>query len=132
MKRLLVIAALTVASSSWADIPPPNLASCARSRAGANCVTDDGEAGLCQKSKCSRFDYSQGFPPRVVYYDCLMCVASASTVQATASAPASAPMTGHAPAAGTTSDSWGVMPGAVVALGLLLAGVLARRRMQSA
>jgi hypothetical protein len=135
MKRLLVTAVLAVASSSWADIPPPNLEACAGRRAGVSCVTEDGEAGSCQKSKCSRLDYSKGFPPRVVQYDCMMCVASASAVRATASTPAFAPTTEHAqavaPAAGTRSNTW-VMPGAVVALGLLLAGVLARRRMASA
>jgi hypothetical protein len=124
MKRLLVTAVLAVASSSWADIPPPNLEACAGRRAGVSCVTEDGEAGSCQKSKCSRLDYSKGFPPRVVQYDCMMCVASASAVRATASTPAFAPTTEHA-------NTW-VMPGAVVALGLLLAGVLARRRMASA
>jgi len=135
MKRFLVTAVLAIASSSWADIPPPNLEACTGSRAGASCVTEDGEAGTCQKSKCSRLDYSKGFPPRVVQYDCMMCVASAAAVQSTASTPAFAPTTERAqavvPATGTLSNTW-VMPGAVVALGLLLVGLMARRGLRSA
>ena len=71
-------AALTlIACAAWADIPPPNSSSCRDAKPGAKCKSDEGKAGTCAKSTCSRNDYSEGPPPKSVSYECLVCATAA-------------------------------------------------------
>jgi len=130
MKRLLFTAVLAVASSSWADVVPPNLSDCQSRQAGASCETDNGEAGTCQPSTCSRNDYSNGIPPTSVEYECLLCTVSAPPEATRAATPAPAPAA-TSPLPPEKKSSCAAMPGAPLALGLVLVG-LARRRKRSA
>jgi hypothetical protein len=138
MKRFLLVAVLAVASSTWADVLPPNLLGCQSRQAGASCKMESGEAGTCQPSTCSRNDYSNGIPPSVVDYECLLCTASAAPAPEPATAPTPAPAPAPAavqevsPLPEKKSTSCAAMPGAPLALGLVLVGGLARRRKRSA
>lgn len=116
MRPLLLCATLLLASTTWADIPPPDTSSCRDKQAGAACQTDEGKAGTCEASKCSRLDYSNGTPPSSVEYECLRC--AATTAQAPEPKPA------------TTSCS--AVPGPWLAATALWAGWLSRRKRRSA
>jgi uncharacterized protein (TIGR03382 family) len=111
MKRLLLSAALLLASASWADIPPPDTATCGDKQAVATCETDEGKSGTCQQSKCSRLDYSNGTPPTSVEYDCLKCAADTAK---------------------PSGNGCSAVPGAPLAATALLAGWLSRRRSRGA
>ncbi|XXF76316.1 hypothetical protein P2318_25105 [Myxococcaceae bacterium GXIMD 01537] len=124
MKKLLLTAVLTLASTSLADIAPPDSEPCINAKVGAACTKDDGAPGTCQEAKCTRNDYSQGVPPRAVEYDCLKCAAAQATPDAASPATASTPE--------KKSGSCAAMPGAPLALGALWAGWLARRRTRAA
>jgi hypothetical protein len=132
-KRLLLVAALSLASSARADIPPPNMEGCFNQEAGAKCKTDSGDDGTCQKKTCSRRDYSNGVPPGSIDYDCLLCVAgpAPSTPPASTPAESNAPAT-STPAATTKGNSCAAMPGESLGLMVLVAGWLARRRNRNA
>jgi hypothetical protein len=62
-KGLLLLAAITLASTARADIPPPNMEGCHGKQAGAKCTTDSQRDGTCKQERCSRLDYSNGEPP---------------------------------------------------------------------
>ena len=72
----LAIATVLMASFAWADIPPMNSSGCHGAKAGSKCKTDASEPGTCVKSTCSRNDYSDGPPPKLVPYECLVCTAT--------------------------------------------------------
>ncbi|HEX8437138.1 hypothetical protein, partial [Archangium sp.] len=97
-KRLLLLAALSLASSALADVPPPNMEGCYNQEAGAKCKTDNGADGTCQKKTCSRLDYSNGVPPGSIDYDCLLCAASGP---GPSTPPASTPVESNASAPST-------------------------------
>jgi hypothetical protein len=132
MKRLLFTAVLAVASSSWADVAPPNLSDCRGREAGASCKTDNGEEGTCRPDTCSRNDYSNGVPPTSVEYECLLCTVSAPPEATPAATPAPAAGQATSPLPPEKKSSCAAMPGAPLALGLVLVGGLARRRKRSA
>jgi hypothetical protein len=78
-----------------ADLPPPNVAPCNGKSVGDTCTTDDGKAGACQSSTCSKLDYSHGTPPSSVSYPCVQCTAGAAPSGSTsASNSASTPTEG--------------------------------------
>jgi hypothetical protein len=74
--RALAAATALFACLAWADIPPKDSQSCRDAKAGAKCKTDEHKAGTCVKSTCSRNDYSEGPPPKLVAVECLVCVTS--------------------------------------------------------
>lgn len=128
MKKMFLVAVFAVASSAWADVPPPNSSGCNGQQASSSCKTDDGRSGVCQSDTCSRLDYSHGTPPTSVEYDCLRCVVQSSgTPDAGTSGASQDPQ-------GTPGKKSGcaAMPGAPLGLGALVAGVLARRRKRAA
>jgi hypothetical protein len=133
-QRLLLLTALALSSIARADIAPPDLAQCADEQAGAKCTTDSGRDGTCQQLKCSRLDYSNGVPPDSVEYDCLQCVVSAPRPPPSSS-PASAEFlsaTAPTPAPATKAMSCTAMPGMSLALTVLVAGWLSRRKSRGA
>jgi hypothetical protein len=68
-----------VALVAWADIPPRDTGGCrGDAKAGAACKTDDGKAGTCATSTCSRKKYVPGQPLTFVNVDCLKCVVGAA------------------------------------------------------
>jgi uncharacterized protein (TIGR03382 family) len=121
MKRFLA-AALLLSSTAWADIAPPNLSGCRDKEAGATCETDDARSGICQKSTCSRNDYSNGPPPKVVDYECLQC-APANTSHTTDTTVHTTPIPTQGKSSGCTTA-----PGAPLALLVLVSGGLLYRR----
>jgi hypothetical protein len=123
LKQILLPAAILLASSAWADLPPPDTSGCSGQQANASCETDDKKSGTCQTSKCSRLDYSQGTPPGTIEYDCLKCAASPASPGP--SAPASTD-TGKARAGCAAA------PGVPLALAALLAGGLIRGKRRRA
>jgi hypothetical protein len=76
MSRAFLFAGLTVGSLALADVAPPDLSGCQGRDAGAACQRDDGSAGTCTRQTCTRNDYSEGPPPKVVEYECLQCKAT--------------------------------------------------------
>lgn len=72
MRRAVVLAML-FAGVALADIPPSDTSGCNGKQAGEACKRDDGSAGACAKSTCSRNDYSNGPPPTQVQYECVRC-----------------------------------------------------------
>lgn len=133
-QRLLLLAAIFLSSLARADIAPPYPEPCAGEQAGASCLTDSGSDGTCQWRKCSRLDYSNGVPPVSVEYDCLQCIAVAPLAMPStrASAAESRSTTAPAPVPATKGLGWTVMTWASLALAVLMAGWLSRRRSQSA
>jgi hypothetical protein len=77
MTRAMWVVVL-LAGVAWADIAPSDVSGCNGKSAGDSCKRDDGSAGSCAKSTCSRNDYSNGPPPTQVSYECLLCGAAAS------------------------------------------------------
>jgi hypothetical protein len=71
--RRAVLAVTFLAGVALADIPPSDTSGCNGKAAGDSCKRDDGSAGACAKSTCSRNDYSNGPPPTQVQYECLRC-----------------------------------------------------------
>jgi hypothetical protein len=130
-KRLLLVAALALASSAQADVPPPNMDGCRGEQPGANCKTDRGSDGTCHKQTCSRLDYSRGIPPGSVDYDCLLCLEGPATPPAPPPAESNASAT-PTPAATPKGNSCAAMPGESLGLMVLVAGWLARRRNRNA
>ena len=128
MKYFIVIATFLAATTALADVPPPNSTQC-NGTAGGACKTDDSKDGSCQKSTCSKLDYSHGTPPTSVDYDCVICVEGAVV------APVDSD-TGTAASGGTKSTSssskCSVAPtGAPAAGWLMLLGIaflVSRRR----
>jgi hypothetical protein len=112
MSRLLFAALCAGAAVALADVPPPDLGGCSGKTAGASCQKDDGSAGTCADSTCTRNDYSEGPPPKQVDYPCLKCVAGAAP-------------TPTSPPPEKKSGSCAVAPGPGLAA---LALLLARRR----
>jgi MYXO-CTERM domain-containing protein len=135
-KRLLLVAALTLASSARADVPPPNMEGCYSQEPGAKCKTDSGGDGTCQKQTCSRLDYSKGVPPGSIDYDCLLCIAGPATPPASTPAKSNAPApttpATATPATAAKGNSCSAMPGESLGLLVLVAGWLARRRNRNA
>jgi len=133
-QRLLLLAALFLSPLAWADIAPPPRESCEDARAGARCLTGSGSGGTCQWRKCSRLDYSNGVPPVSVEYDCLQCIAVAPLAMPSTRASAAESLSTTAPASvpATKGLGWTVMPWAALALAVLVATWLSRRRSQSA
>ncbi|MBE2253917.1 MAG: hypothetical protein IAE78_30590 [Myxococcus sp.] len=78
-----LVALVLGASVARADVPAANSTQCQGAAAGSACVTDDGAAGTCVAQLVSRFDYSEGVPPKTKQVELLLCVASASAAQAT-------------------------------------------------
>ena len=68
-----LLAATQLAGVALADIPPSDTSGCNGKAAGEACKRDDGSAGACVKSTCSRNDYSNGPPPTQVQYECMRC-----------------------------------------------------------
>ncbi|WP_309894800.1 hypothetical protein [Archangium sp.] len=133
-QRLLLLAALFFSSLAWADIAPFDPDPCERAQAGAGCITESGSDGTCQWRKCSRLDYSKGVPPVSVEYDCLQCIVAAPLAQPSTRASAAEALSTAAPASvpATKGPGWTVMPWASLALAVLVASWLSRRRSQSA
>jgi MYXO-CTERM domain-containing protein len=76
MKRIVPVMVLTsimlLGPAAMADVIPPEVAACEGLDAGNTC-----NGGVCQKSTCSRLDYSQGSPPvGTIAYDCVKCGSS--------------------------------------------------------
>lgn len=57
---------------AMADIISDEEAQCGSEKVGEAC-TIAGEAGTCQKSTCSRNDYSEGVPPKTKQVECMVC-----------------------------------------------------------
>ena len=74
LSRFLATLLLLCSVASLADIPPPDTSSCRDKAVKQSCVTDSRKQGTCEKSSCSRRDYSSGMPPKSVSYECLRCV----------------------------------------------------------
>lgn len=74
-----MFASLSVASSAFADVPPPDTSGCNTKAAGDACQKDDMSAGTCAAQTCTKLDYSMGTPPKSVEYACLVCTSSASS-----------------------------------------------------
>ncbi|XXF77430.1 hypothetical protein P2318_30915 [Myxococcaceae bacterium GXIMD 01537] len=127
MKKLLLTAVLSFASTAGADIPPPNTSACTQKEAGSACETEDGKSGTCQTSKCSRNDYSNGVPPTVREYECLQCVAGEGTPSSPSTTATASPTSPE-----KKSGSCAAMPGAPLAASALWVGWLARRRKRAA
>ena len=77
LARHLAAALSLLACLAWADIPPKDSQGCRTAKVGAKCKTDDQKPGSCVKSTCSRNDYSEGPPPKIVTVECLVCAAPA-------------------------------------------------------
>lgn len=75
--KVLTAAAVLSTCSVWADIPPKDSETCRAAKVGAKCKTDDQKVGTCVKTICSRNDYSDGPPPKVVAVECLVCATPA-------------------------------------------------------
>lgn len=60
-----------------ADLISDEEAQCGSNKVGEAC-TVAGEAGTCQKSTCSRNDYSEGVPPKTKQVECMVCKAGAA------------------------------------------------------
>ena len=119
---LAMMLALLVPALASADIPPPNTESCGSQEAGASCKTDDGKAGACVKSTCSRNDYSNGVPPTTENYECLICEAGAKPTGSVSSSTSRCTLTGFGPARGGF--------GAALLFALVLLGLRARQQPQ--
>lgn len=74
--RRLAAGVVLLACAAWGDIPPRDTSGCRDKKNGAVCKRDDGKAGVCATSTCSRNDYSNGPPPKSVQYECLVCAAA--------------------------------------------------------
>jgi len=131
-------------SVAMADIISDEEANCRSQEVGAAC-TVAGEAGTCQKSTCSRNDYSEGVPPKTKQVECMVCKAGAPEPEPVAEEKAPEPDDAKEEKAGSkdeaskpasedeaTSKSGGCSVGSPAPLGLgllLLGGVFwARRR----
>lgn len=57
---------------AMADLISDEEAQCRSETVGEAC-TIAGEAGTCQKSTCSRNDYSEGVPPKTKQVECMVC-----------------------------------------------------------
>ena len=146
MRRLgssLVVAALSLAPAlARADIPPPNTGGCSGKSAGSACTTDDGKKGACAANTCQRRTMFPDGGFGMEDYTCMTCVASAdstsggsSTGGSSGGQPTGSSSGGSASSGGSSKSGCGVGPrepgdamGAVVALGMALAFVAARRR----
>lgn len=71
---MILLAALALL---LADIPPPDSQGCRDAKVGAKCKTDGKKTGTCVKSTCTRNDYSEGPPPKLVAVECLVCATAA-------------------------------------------------------
>ncbi len=104
MRRALSLLFVMMAGAAWADVPPADSIGCRDKKAGESCKRDDGSAGVCATSTCSRNDYSEGPPPKTVTYECLKC---------SAPPPGAAKKNGDAPG---TSQSCATVPGSTLFL----------------
>ena len=77
MKRLLLVAVLTLSSAAFADLISDTESECRGKKAGDACRASL-SAGVCSASKCSRNDYSEGIPPKEKIVDCLKCLEPAT------------------------------------------------------
>jgi hypothetical protein len=75
MRTLVLFAVLGLASTTWADVPPPDTTGCNSKAAGDACKTDGNQSGACQTQKCAGRDYSDG---GTLQFDCLKCAAGAT------------------------------------------------------
>lgn len=57
---------------AMADVISDEEAQCRSEKVGEAC-TIAGESGTCQKSTCSRNDYSEGVPPKTKQVECMVC-----------------------------------------------------------
>jgi hypothetical protein len=120
------------AFTALADVPPADSQGCQSKSVGDSCKRDDGSAGTCVTSTCSRNDYSGGMPPKRAQYECVKCGAATAT-PAPAPTPEPAPPTTNTvsspPAEPDKKNTCAAMPGeSLAALSLVLLGLRRSRR----
>jgi hypothetical protein len=87
VKVSLLAFTVLLSSAVLADIPPDNSSQCQGAKAGSTCTTDDGASGTCVAQLVSRFDYSDGVPPKTKQVEMMICVATAAAPSAVRSSP---------------------------------------------
>ncbi|MBK9261765.1 MAG: hypothetical protein IPM54_18435 [Polyangiaceae bacterium] len=125
-----VLASVATTSVAFADVPPPDTYGCNMKAAGDACEKDDGSAGTCVTSTCTKLDYSDGSPPGTIEYDCLICTTSASSSSGSGSSTSSS-SGGSSEDEGGCSVRNGGMAGAVGAWTLGAAVLLLSRRVRA-
>lgn len=108
-----LVVVVAISSPAFADVISPDQSACGSKVKGDACTLDD-KPGACQESSCSRRDYTDGPPGKMVNVPCTVCVPGAK------------------PSKGTLGKNKGCSAGGPAALGSILFGVallaLARRR----
>ena len=91
LRSLLVTLALVTPSVASADVIDPIEEACNEKQAGDECVVEpepgltEAMMGTCEPATCTRLDYSNGTPPTVVEYDCLVFTQPSDSSGGTAS-----------------------------------------------
>jgi MYXO-CTERM domain-containing protein len=122
---LFAAVAVLVPSVARADVIDEAESSCRSAKAGDACDAN-GEKGTCKATSCSRRDYSDGPPGKMVSSPCLRCSPGApEAIEAKTTPAADKPSSskGSACTVGQSTPAFGVM-----LLGLLALGALVRTR----
>lgn len=78
LSRWIAVGLFSLAPNvAMADLISDEEGECRAKKEGDACEAG-GEAGTCQKSTCSRNDYSEGVPPKTKQVECLICTPGAA------------------------------------------------------